>query len=263
MNTARALLGVVVAALYLLVLGPPRRWAQKRGLAVGRWTPVALHKWLCWALRVRVTRIGSPSPAPKRLIVANHVSWLDIPILGSIEPMTFLAKKEVGNPFLGRQAVKLQGVVFVDRSRKRCIPGVNAGMTAAMRAGEPVVLFAEATTSDGNRILPFKSSHFEAARVAGPDAVVQPVFLHYRLVGGLPVERRDRPLIAWYGDMSFLPHLWDVLAHQGITCEVHYGAPIAATPATHRKDLARTAERGLRNLHARARSVLPARRETR
>ena len=175
--------------------------------------------------------------------------------------MTFLAKKEVGGPLLGRFVTCLQGVVFVDRERKRSIPGVNANMTAAMRAGEPVVLFAEATTGDGNRLLRFRSSHFEAARRVGEGAVVQPVYLNYGWVGGLPVRRRDRPLFAWYGDTTFLPHLWDVIFAEGITCEVIYGEPIPAAAERDRKSLAQGTEHAIRTLQARARSVLPARAE--
>jgi 1-acyl-sn-glycerol-3-phosphate acyltransferase len=138
-----------------------------------------------------------------RLIVANHVSWLDVPVLGSIEPMTFLAKSEVGAPALGGRLARLQGIILVERGRRRCIPSVNAEMARTMAAGEPVVMFAEATTGDGNRILPFRSSHFEAIRAAARTAgaaVIQPVFLDYSRVVGLAVGRSERPLFAWYGD---------------------------------------------------------------
>ena len=129
-------------------------------------------------------------------------------MLGSVEPMTFLAKKEIGAPALGGRLARLQGIIFVDRGRRRCIPAVNAEMARAMVEGEPVVLFAEATTGDGNRILPFRSSHFEAVReaAAAGAAAIQPVFLDYSRVVGLPVGRRDRPLFAWYGDTTFMPH---------------------------------------------------------
>ena len=125
--------------------------------------------------------------------------------------MSFLAKKEIGAHPVGRELVALQGVVYVDRDRRRCIPDVNARMVETMRAGAPVVLFAEATTGDGNRLLRFRSSHFEAIRqaaIGGNEvaALVQPVFLHYSRLAGLPMARFERPRVAWYGDMTFLPH---------------------------------------------------------
>ena len=150
-------------------------------------------------------------------------------MLGSIEPMTFLAKKEVGAPALGGRLARLQGIIFVDRGRRRCIPAVNAEMARAMVKGEPVVLFAEATTGDGNRILPFRSSHFEAVREAAATAgaaAIQPVFLDYSRVAGLPVSRRDRPLFAWYGDTTFMPHFRRFVAAGPTRCDVHYGPPI-------------------------------------
>ncbi len=201
-------------------------------------------------LRVRLRRFGPPGPA-RRLIVANHVSWLDILVLGAIEPMAFLAKKEVGSSRWTRGLVDLQGVVYVDRERKRCIPAVNEAMARCMAEGSPVVLFAEATTSDGVRLLPFRSSHFEAARRAR--ASIQPVYLDYRAIGGLRATRADKPIVAWYGDMAFLPSLWRVLQSGGLTCDVYYGEAIAFDPGADRKALARRAEAATRALKAQAR----------
>ena len=164
--------------------------------------------------------------------------------------MTFLAKKEIGAPALGGRLARLQGIIFVDRGRRRCIPSVNAEMARAMVEGEPVVLFAEATTSDGNRILPFRSSHFEAVReaAAAGAAAIQPVFLDYSRIGGLPVARRDRPLFAWYGDMTFMPHFWRFVALGRTRCDVHYGPPIPVSAEIGRKILARRTEAEIRAL---------------
>jgi 1-acyl-sn-glycerol-3-phosphate acyltransferase len=249
--------GLIAAVLFLIVFGPARRLAQISGWRLGRTLTVAFHRLLCFTVDARLRRHGAPSLAPRRLIVANHVSWLDIPLLGAIEPMTFLAKKEVGGPFLGRQAALLQGIVFVDRQRKRGLAEVNANMASAMRAREPVLLFAEATTGDGNRLLRFRSSHFEAIRQADAqdcEAVVQPVFLHYSGIAGLPVARSDRPIVAWYGDMTFLPHLWRFLRAGGATCEVFYGDPIPVQVSGSRKTLAQATERAVRGLAERARA---------
>jgi 1-acyl-sn-glycerol-3-phosphate acyltransferase len=252
-------LGLLAAALFLAFVGPARRLAQLRGWRVGREAPVWFHRLLCKILRVRLRRFGTPSAAAKRLTVANHVSWLDIPVLGAIEPMTFLAKKEIGGPFLGRQAALLQGVVFVDRERRGAIPKVNDDMAEAMRAGEPVVLFAEATTGDGNRLLRFRSSHFQAIRLAhegdGGDAVVQPVFLHYRRIAGMPIARIDRPMVAWYGEMTFIPHLWRVIFSGGIACDVYYGDPLPVGADQNRKFLARATEQAVRRLARQAREA--------
>ncbi len=151
---------VVFLSAFLAVVGPLRRIAQRRGWRLGQRAPALFHRLICAGLAARVRRHGEFSSDAIRLIVANHVSWLDIPVLASLLPMSFLAKKEIGDHPVGRALVAMQGVVYVDRGRRSCIPSVNARMAETMRAGSPVVLFAEATTGDGNRLLRFRSSHF-------------------------------------------------------------------------------------------------------
>ncbi len=254
MSWLRLLLGLLSAGLFLLLFGPPRAFAQWRGWRAGRGAAPWFQRLACAALGVEVRVHGRPA-AGRRLIVANHVSWLDILTLGSIEPMTFLAKKEIGAPALGGRLARLQGIIFVDRGRRRCIPSVNAEMARAMAEGEPVVLFAEATTGDGNRILPFRSSHFEAVRqaAAAGAAAIQPVFLDYSRIGGLPVARRDRPLFAWYGETTFMPHFRRFVAVGPTRCDVHYGPPIPVSAEMGRKILARRTEVEVRALAGAAR----------
>ena len=112
------------------------------------------------------------------------------------------------------------------------------------------MLFAEATTGDGNRLLKFRSSHFEAARMAARDgdAVVQPVFLHFTRLDGISMTRRERPTIAWYGDMLFLPHLLGIIRSGGVACDVYFGDPIRVADFSDRKALARATEAAVRNL---------------
>ena len=257
MSRIRLILGLLAAGLFLLLLGPLRAFAQWRGWRLGRSAAPWFQRLACAALGVEVRVHGRPAPG-KRLIVANHVSWLDILTLGSVEPMTFLAKKEVGAPALGGRLARLQGIIFIDRGRRRCIPVVNAEIARAIVEGEPVVLFAEATTSDGNRILSFRSSHFEAARqaAAAGAAAIQPVFLNYSRIGGLPVARRDRPLFAWYGETTFMPHFRRFVAVGPTRCDVHYGEPIPVSAEIGRKILARQTEAGVRQLASAARGPI-------
>jgi lyso-ornithine lipid O-acyltransferase len=252
---------ILVLLAFLAVFGPPLRIAQICGSRVGRRAPVLFNRLICTGLRVKVRRHGKFSAASKQLIVANHVSWLDIPVLGSLEPMCFLAKKEIGDHFASRGIVALQGVVYVDRCRRFCIPSVNALMAEAMGAGSSVVLFAEGTTSDGNRLLPFRSSHFEAVRLtpSSPDEdnpVIQPIYVAYTRLGGLPIGRRERPYIAWYGDMTFLPHFFQFVRRGALTCDVYLGTPIQVSPALDRKSAARLAEASVRGLRREARETL-------
>jgi lyso-ornithine lipid O-acyltransferase len=254
----RLLCLVVILTAFLATFGPLRRIAQIYGLRVGRRAPVLFNRLICAGLGVRVRLHGAFSAGTNRLIVANHVSWLDIPVLGTLEPMSFLAKKEIGDHPVGKQIVAIQGVVYVDRSRRSCIPSVNAQISEAMCAGTPVVLFAEGTTSDGNRVMRFRSSHFEAAREAassGDSQVIQPVYLDYSRISGLPMTRNERLQVAWYGDTTFLPHFLQIATGGRITCDVYVGAPIQVLPSLDRKSAARLAEASVRNLRARARAA--------
>ena len=238
MTWARIAVGLAGGAVYVIL-----------GLLVRRpGASVGLNRWLCAALRIRVRRFGEPGPG-RRLIVSNHVSWLDVLVLGAQEPMAFLAKRQVGADRRTRWLVDLQGAVYVDRERKRCIPQVNAEMATRMAADVPVALFAEGTTGDGTRLLAFRSSHFEAARAAG--AWVQPVYLDYRRVAGMSTTRAQRPVFAWYGDMTFWPSLISVLESGGIDCDVYYGEAFA--PEADRKTLAREAYLRMRAIRADAR----------
>jgi len=259
--TITRLLGLILSlAAFVAIFGPLRRGAQSFSWRAGRRTPVWFHRLLCAGLGVTVRRSGAFDLAASPLIVANHVSWLDILILGSLGPLSFLAKKEIGGHWLGRELVAMQGVVYVDRRRRSCIPAVNLRIAETLRAGSPVVLFAEATTGDGNRMLAFRSSHFEpvcmlAKEPGGSGAVVQPVYLDYSRLAGLPLRRAERPRIAWYGDMTFLKHFFQFCRSGRATCEVHIGAPIRILPGTDRKSAARLAEAAVRELAANARKA--------
>tara|TARA_Y100000766_G_C18296945_1_gene314405 strand:- start:61 stop:441 length:381 start_codon:yes stop_codon:yes gene_type:complete len=101
---------------------------------------------------------------------------------------------------------------------------------------ERLILFPEGTSSDGKKVLPFKPSLFEAPMQA--DAIVQPLTIRYEKINGMPVDRRSKPLLAWYGDMELLPHLWQSLSVGTITIKVVFHEPIKAVVFNNRKKLA-------------------------
>lgn len=203
--------------------------------------PMLFHRAICGAVGVRVRVIGAPSTARPQLVVANHISWLDISALACRFPLWFLAKTEVGEwPVVGALA-RLQGCFFVKRGSKRAIPQVNQQMSDGICGGVRLVLFPEGTTGDGNRMLKFHTSHFQAAIAAsktGADACLQPVSIAYTRRNGMPFDRLTLPSVAWYGDMELLPHLWKILQNGPIDCELRYGPPIPVAPRSHRKALA-------------------------
>jgi 1-acyl-sn-glycerol-3-phosphate acyltransferase len=194
-------------------------------------------------LRVRVH--GAPAASGPTLFVANHVSYLDIVVLASLVDAAFVAKAEVAAwPLIGLLA-RIGRTVFVQRRAARCAAQRDA-LAERLRAGDSLILFAEGTSSDGGRVLPFKSSLFAAVEPSpsGPTIRVQPVTIAYaRLRGGLPIDYALRPLYAWYGDMELAPHLWAVLGLPGAVIEVRFHPPLVAADFGSRKALARHAER--------------------
>ena len=168
------------------------------------------HRQVCRLIGVRLSIDGAVAQDKPVLLVSNHTSWLDIPVLSAVAPVSFVAKKEVaGWPFVTWLA-KLQRSVFVDRARRGAVGDSTSEIMRRLEAGDTIVLFAEGTSSDGNRVLPFKTSLFAAAKPAAkgdaamaPDAVVQTLSLVYTRLHGVPFGTRDAPprrLVRRHGD---------------------------------------------------------------
>jgi lyso-ornithine lipid O-acyltransferase len=223
---------LLLGLLYVIVLGPlllALRFGWRRIAGV---IPLVFHRFFLVLFGVRVTERGTPPAGVATLVVANHVSWLDIPVIGSLHPLSFIAKSEIeGWPMVGFLA-RLQQSVFIDRKRKKATAEVSHAVAHRLAKGEAIVLFAEGTTGDGNRILPFRSSLVGAARatVADPAAgriYLQPLAITYVRRNGLPISRRERPEVAWYGDMDLAPHLYRFTCSGPLDVVVVWGEPIA------------------------------------
>ena len=223
-------------------------------LGLPGWGTVAsgYYAVLCKLLRFRIKIVGEPVRDRAVLFVSNHVSWADILVIGSIAPIAFVSKAEVGNwPLVGPTA-RLQRTVFVDRARRQQTGDALADLVQRLQSDVSVVLFAEGTSSDGNRVLPFRSALIGVVREAGARSesgiVVQPMSISYTALHGIPMGRQHRPLIAWYGDLDFMPHFKAFLRRGVIDVVVSYGEPIAADATTDRKQLARRLETSVRGL---------------
>ncbi len=194
--------------------------------------PWIYHRLLCKLLGVTLIIEGAP-PTAAALLVANHVSWLDIPVLSAVTPVSFIAKREVGTwPLFGWMA-KLQRTVFVNRENRHSTGNKRNEITARLQQGDCLVLFPEGTSSDGTQVLPFKSSYFGA--VEGLDIPVVPITISYQ---GKP------KLYAWYGDMDLAPHLWTVVKSGPIQVRVTIHPALAKTG---RKTMAGHAEATIRH----------------
>jgi 1-acyl-sn-glycerol-3-phosphate acyltransferase len=216
-------------------------WTSNRA---ARRFPHLYHRAVTKLLGIRLRIIGTPVTGRPCLIAVNHVSWLDIPILSAVAPLSFIAKQEVATwPFFGTLA-RLQRSVFIDRERRRTAAGSRDLMAERLAARDTLVLFAEGTSSNGVRVLPFKSAFFAAADA--PGVVVQPMSLVYKGHWGAPMTRRTRPFYAWYGEMDMGAHLWNALSSGPIEVDVICHEPLTVAGAGGRKALARLAEEKVR-----------------
>lgn len=232
---------LLIAALWIL---------DKLGLEGRRPLTLRYYRALCRVLRVRIEVVGAPSLGRPTLIVSNHVSWLDILVLSAIRPVAFIAKKEVASwPIVGVTA-RLTNTIFVDRTRRQQTAEVNAEIARKLGHGDPVVLFAEGTSSDGNRVLEFRSALLGAVAQVDPahQVLLQPVSVGYTRIQGMPMGRQHRPVVAWYGDLDFTPHFKAFIAHGAVDVTVTFGTPVPFDGATDRKAMTRSLETSVRRL---------------
>ncbi len=243
---ARIRAAILVAGLVLLTLAamPVQMLLLKLSPRASRSFPMRYHRTVCRLFGLKVQVIGQPVTGEGVLIVANHVSWLDIILLSGIMPLSFVAKSEIsGWPIFGTLA-RLQRTVFVARERRNQTGAVASQIGARLAAGDCLVLFPEGTSHDGNSVLPFKSALLgaaEARRADGRHVTVQPVSIAYAGCHGMPMGREIRPFFAWYGDMDMVPHIWEALMTGPLDVTVEFHAA-QTLDGMSRKELASGAQ---------------------
>ncbi|MFH8514363.1 lysophospholipid acyltransferase family protein [Streptomyces gelaticus] len=243
--------------------------AARRERLIRRWAYGVVR-----AFGVRVRIVGTPAvpdgttAAPGTLVVANHISWLDIPLVAAVFPGRMLAKSEIRDwPLLGPLAAR-GGTLFVERDRLRALPATVRTIGAALRGGSRVVVFPEGTTwcgrGPGGR---FGPAAFQAAIDA--DATVRPVRISYRAAPAehtapagrvapvehtAPMERFAPPehntpagAAAFVGDDPLIASLWRVVTAAGLTAEIRVLPPIQARGLPDRRALARLAQTAVAN----------------
>lgn len=237
------LLGILLICFPLLLLLrlPERRiWGLKR--PVTPYLTQIVCVVACWALAVRRSIKGQPMRTAGAF-VANHVSWLDIFVLNAGKRMYFVAKSEVsgwgGIGWLARAT----GTVFIRRNRAEAATQTKL-FEDRLIAGHQLLFFPEGTSTDGLRVLPFKTTLFEAffADRLRDRLHVQPVTLSYRAPEGAHPRH-----YGWWGDMDFGPSLLQILATPGrgrVTITYHDPLPVAE--AANRKALAKVCEEAVR-----------------
>lgn len=202
-----------------------------------------IHRWskqllaLC-GVRVEITRGAHAQPASRALIVANHVSWLDIFVINSLHPCRFVAKSDIRDwPLIGWLCDKT-GTVFISRGRVRDVRRIYEGLVASLHAGEHVAFFPEGTTCAQGAVLPFHANLFEAAIEAA--VPIQPYALRY-----VDAQGNLHPAVDFVGETTFVQSMLTILKSPGVTAQLLTLPVIPINGTPHRRELAAAAHEAI------------------
>jgi 1-acyl-sn-glycerol-3-phosphate acyltransferase len=173
-------------------------------------------RFLC-ILAVRAVKQGFTQKNPL-FIVSNHMSYLDVLVLSSEFPTTFVTSVEIREvPVLGL-LTQLGGCLYVERRNKQNLSQEISELTTAIQKNLTVTVFPEATSTSGEGVLRFRKPLFRAAIDA--TTAVNPICLNYAKINGEKFNVSNRDLVCWYGDMSFVPHLWKLAGCKEVIAEI-------------------------------------------
>ena len=242
--TKRPLRGALRGFLFLALTGI-LLLVHLPAMVLGKRATLAVRRLWCRAtariLGVRATVTGRPFGACPTLYVANHVSYLDVLVLGAVLDATFIAKAEIASwPLFGLLG-RLTRTLFVRRHWRSALVQRNT-LAGRMRLGESFILFGEGTSSNGLGVLPLKTSLLSVAEpwILDCPVAVQPVTLAFtRLADGTPIGCHNCDRYAWHSDAEFLPHLWGALQLDGLEIRVAVAEPVLSWSVKSRKVLGR------------------------
>lgn len=221
----------MVAALGLFGLVAPAHLLSKGLLGRSRW-PTRFLAGVSWIFGARV-RVDGAQLRPHTLLIANHLSWFDILVVGGATGCTFVAKDELGHPFIHWLADQ-NHTVYVKRSHRKGAKDQAMATAAALERDQPVALFAESTTGPGTHLLPFRSALLEAANFASRDVVIRPTALDYGSAA---------TTVSWCNEPA-MENVWRLLGRRGtLPVTVHLLEPLDR--ALDRKQLAHAAREAI------------------
>jgi 1-acyl-sn-glycerol-3-phosphate acyltransferase len=226
------LVGLVLPPGYVISLSTWLLWPFSPQRARGLRTLVfhLVCGLLLRILGVRVSPEGSELPVPS-LLVSNHLGYLDILVFGSLLRCVFVSRDDVRHwPVVGLFA-RESGTIFLERKRRGAVRPAILQIRRQLESGTTVIFFPEGTSGSGDELMPFKPSLFEAAVAAR--APVRCAAIHYRTLAG---EAPARESVCWWGDMTFLGHVWNLLGLSQVEAHVRFAPEILE--AVERKELA-------------------------
>lgn len=202
----------------LLLSSRITRHSQRIGLSLNAIRSCQWARRACRVFGLRTKRVSEgPRPQGGRLVVCNHMSYLDPVMLAAQEPSIFVTSREVEESgFLG-SICSAAGCIFVDRRNRRNTSKDMDTVALLLKQGLVVSIFPEGTSTDGSMVKAFKSPLFEAAIQSGMP--IEPRVFHYQRANNKPVTISNRDDICWYGDMTFLPHFIKTLCRSTLEAE--------------------------------------------
>lgn len=207
------------------------------------------HSAVCLIFNIKV-RVAGEIAKGHVIYTGNHVSYIDIPVLGSFLKATFISKAEVKKwPVLGWLAT-IAETIFIKRTRnaaQECIDAIGK----MLKRNRSLILFPEGTSHNGKDVLPFKSSLFELFlnEKIKKELLIQPFTIAIEQINRCaPNDQKDRDLYAWYGDMDFGPHIWKMAQNKGADIKIIFHPPLAAKDFDNRKTFAKTCENAVKGI---------------
>ena len=204
--------------------------------------PQLWHKLACLIVGLKIEVVGKPDHSRQMIYVSNHISYLDIPAVGSQVRASFIAKEEIeGWPGVGLLG-KAQQTAYISRTSANAGKVANA-LDVMLKDGKSLILFPEGTSSVGTSVLPFKSSLFALAMPKNmPPISLQPFIIELIDADGKPLTPESRDYYAWYADMEFAPHIWIFLQTTGATVRLTFLDVITPQEGQSRKELCKIIE---------------------
>ncbi len=204
--------------------------AEARDRRVQRWSRQLVG--IC-GVKMMFDHTRQMTPASPALVICNHISWLDIFVINTLQPCRFVAKSDIRSwPLIG-WLCEHTGTIFIARGKAREVRRIYEGLVTSIHDGDRVAFFPEGTTASQGTVLPFHANLFEAAIEA--EVPVQPYAIRYVDAGGSLHTSAD-----FIGDMSFVDSVIAIMKSGGMTAEL-IRLPAIATDGAHRRELAQSA----------------------
>ncbi len=230
------LIKIFLIFLIILIIVPFQITLVLFNLKLRLYIPKIFHKFVLLVLGIKVNIIGEITRLRPLVLIGNHTSYLDIIVLGSLMPISFVAKEEIRGWFLFGFLAKMQNTIFIKRKNYKTLESI-VKINENINNNFALVLFPEGTTSSGKKILNFKTSLFNLFE--GDSTLrLQNFSLCYTHVNTMPIDNRVRPQISWYGDMNMISHLTNLLKLSciNVTVVMH---PVFSTKNLNRKEISK------------------------